>query len=87
MLQLLLAKLVLDVQAERDRTLVLLTVLCMVTAQSNELLAHRAATIGFALAALGVLHHSLHLLAGRQRAVGIATLTSVDQGLDAALDT
>lgn len=86
MLQLLLAKLVLDVQAERDRTLVLLTVLCMVTAQSNELLAYRAATIGFALAALGVLHHSFHLLAGRQRAVCVSTLAGVDEGLDAALD-
>lgn len=87
MLQLLLAKLLFDVQAERDRTLVLLTVLCMVTTQSNKLLAHRAATIGFALAALGVLHHSLHLLAGRQRAVGIATLASMYQGLNASLNT
>lgn len=86
-MQLLLAKLVLDVQAEGDGALVLLTVLCMVTAQSNKLLTYRAATIGFAFATLGVLNHTLHLLTGRQRAVGITTLTSMDQGLDAALDT
>lgn len=78
MLQLLLPKLVFDIQTEWDRTLVLLTVFCMVTAQSNELLADRAATIGFALATFGVLNHTLHLLAGRKRAVGIATLTSMD---------
>lgn len=61
--------------------------LSMVTAQCNKLLAYRAATIGFTLAALGMLHHSLHLLAGRQGTVGIAALTSMDKGLDAALDT
>lgn len=78
MLQLLLAKLVFDIQTEGDGTLVLLTVLGMVTAQSNELFADRAATIGFALATFGVLDYALHLLTGRERAVGIATLTSVD---------
>ena len=64
-----------------------LTKLGVVAAESNELLADGAATIGFSLAAFCVLNNTLHLLAGRQRAVGIATLTSVDQGLDAALDT
>lgn len=64
-MQLLVAKFVLDVQAERDRTLVLLTVLCVITTESDKLLAYRATTIGFALASLGVLHHSLHLLTGR----------------------
>lgn len=78
MLQLLLAKLVFDVQTEWDRTLVLLTVFGMVTTQSNELFADRTATIGFALATFGVLDHTLHLLAGRERTVGIATLTSMD---------
>ena len=45
-----------------------------------------AAAIGLALAGLGVLHHPLHLLAGRQRAVGVAALAGVYQRLDAALD-
>jgi hypothetical protein len=34
----------------------------------------------------GVLHHTLHLLAGRQAAVGVATLAGVNQGLNATLD-
>lgn len=33
-----------------------------------------------------MLNHPLHLLAGRQRAVGITALAGVDEGLDAALD-
>ena len=88
MLQLLLPQLVLDGEAEGNRTLlaVLLAVLGVVAAQGNQLLAHRATTVGLSLATLGVLHHPLHLLAGRQGAVGIATLAGVDQGLDAALD-
>lgn len=44
------------------------------------------ATIGLALAALSMLHHSLHLLARWQRAIGIATLARMHQRLDAALD-
>lgn len=86
MLQLLLPQLVLDVEAEGDGTLVLLAVLGVVAAQGDQLLAHRAATIGLSLADFGVLHHPLHLLAGRQGAVAVATLASVDQGLNAALD-
>lgn len=86
MLQLLLPEFLLNVQTERDRTFVLLAVFGVVAAQSNELLADRTAAIGLALAALCVLHNALHLLTGRQRAVGIATLASVDQRLDAALD-
>jgi len=62
-LQLLLTEFVLDVEAEGNRTLVLLTVLRVITTQSDELLAHRTATIGLALAAFGVLNHPLHLLA------------------------
>lgn len=77
MLQLLLPQLLLDVQAERDGTFVLLTVLGVVAAQGNELLADRTAAVGFALAALCVLNNTLHLLAGWQRAVGVATLTCV----------
>lgn len=53
----------LDVQTEGNRTLVFLAVLGVITAQCNELLADRAATICLALAALGVLYHPLHLLA------------------------
>lgn len=58
----------------------------MVAAQCDELLANRAASIGLALAALGMLHHSLHLLTRRQRTVGIAALASMHQRLNAALD-
>lgn len=59
----------------------------VVAAQSNELLADRTAAVCFALAAFCVLHDALHLLAGRQGAVGIATLTCMHKRLDAALDT
>lgn len=86
MLQLLLPELLLDVQAERDGTFVLLTVFGMVAAQSNELLADGTATVRLALAAFCVLNNTLHLLAGRQGAVGVAALACVDQRLDAALD-
>lgn len=65
-LQLLLPELLLDIQAEGHRALVLLAVLGMVAAQGDELLADGAAAIGFPFAALGVLHNALHLLAGRQ---------------------
>ena len=50
MLELLLPKLVLDVKTERYRTLVLLAVLGMVAAQSDELLAHGATTVSLPLA-------------------------------------
>lgn len=79
MLQLLLSKLLLDVQTERDGTFVLLAVFGMVAAQSNELLADGTTTVGLALAAFRVLNDSLHLLAGWQGAVGIAALTCVHQ--------
>lgn len=82
----LLPELLLDVEAERHRALVLLAVLGMVAAESNELLADGASTIGFPFAALGVLHNPLHLLAGRQGAVGIAALAGMYQRLDATLD-
>ena len=58
----------------------------MVAAQSNELLADGAATIRLALAAFCVLNNALHLLAGRQRAVGVAALARMDQRLNASLD-
>lgn len=87
MLQLLLPQLLLDVQAKRDGTFVLLTVFGVVAAQSNELLADGTATVRLALAAFCVLNNTLHLLAGWQGAVGVAALACVDQRLDAALDT
>lgn len=85
-LELLLTELVFDVEAEGHGALVLLAVLCVVAAQSNELLADGAPSIGLALAAFGVLDNPFHLLTGWQRAVGIATLAGVDQRLDTALD-
>lgn len=66
MLQLLLPELLLDVEAEGHRALVLLAVLGMVAAEGDELLADGAPSVGFPLAALGVLHDPLHLLAGGQ---------------------
>lgn len=86
MLQLLLPELLLDVQTERDGTFVLLAVFGMVAAQGNELLADGTATIRLSLAAFCVLNNTLHLLTGRQGAVGVAALARVDQRLDAALD-
>ena len=85
-LQLLLPELLLDVEAEGHGALVLLAVLGVVATQGDELFADGATAVGLALAALGVLHHPLHLLAGRQRAVGVAALAGVHQRLDAALD-
>lgn len=85
-LQLPLPELLLDVEAERHRALVLLAVLGVVTAEGNELLADGAPAVGFPFAALGVLYDPFHLLAGGQGAVGVAALAGVDQGLDAALD-
>jgi hypothetical protein len=85
-LQLLLPELLIDVEAEWHRALVLLAVLGMVAAEGNELLADGAPTIGFPFAALGMLHNPLHLLAGGQGAVGVTALTGMHQRLDAALD-
>lgn len=75
-----------DVEAEGHGALVLLAVLGVVAAESNELLADGAPSVGLAFAAFGVLDNPFHLLAGRQRAVGVAALAGVHQGLDAALD-
>lgn len=66
MLKLLLTELVFNVEAEGHGTLVLLAVLCMVAAKSNELFANRTPSIGFALAAFGVLDNPFHFLTGRQ---------------------
>lgn len=85
-LQLLLPELLLDVEAEWHRTLVLLAVLGMVAAEGNKLFADGASTISFPFTAFGVLHDPLHLLAGRQRTVGIAALARMYQRLYAALD-
>jgi hypothetical protein len=62
-----------------------LTVLCVVAAESDQLLAYRTATVGLPLAHLGVLYHPLHLLAARQPAVCISALASMHQRLDASL--
>lgn len=86
MLELLLFELVLDVGTERHWTLLLLTVLGVVAAEGDELFAYGTATVGLPLAVLGVLDDELHLLAGRQTAIGIATLARVHQGLDASLN-
>lgn len=82
----MLTELVFNVEAEGHRALVLLAVLCMVAAESNELLADGAPSIGLAFAAFGVLDNPFHLLTGWQRAVGVATLAGMNQRLDTALD-
>lgn len=86
MLQLLLSELLLDVQTEWDGTFVLLAVFGMIATQSNELLADGTAAVCLAFAAFCVLNNPLHLLAGRQGAVGVAALARMDQRLDATLD-
>lgn len=85
-LKLLLTELVFNVEAEGHWALVLLAVLRMVAAESNELLADGAPSIGLAFAAFGVLDNPFHLLTGWQRAVGITTLAGMDQRLDTALN-
>ena len=85
-LQLLLPELLLDVEAEWYRTFVLLAVIGMVAVEGNKLFADGASTISFPFTAFGVLHDPLHLLAGRQRTVGIAALARMYQRLYAALD-
>lgn len=57
----------------------------MVAAQSNELLADGTAAICLSLAAFCVLNNTLHFLARREGAVGVATLACMDQRLNAAL--
>ena len=84
--QLLLLQFMFDVQTEWHHAFLLLAVLGVVATQCNELLAYGALPVGLSFAYFGVLHHSFHLLAARQTTVGIATLASVDQTLDAALD-
>ncbi|KAL1432967.1 hypothetical protein MTO96_001953 [Rhipicephalus appendiculatus] len=86
LLQLLLAQLVLDVETEGHGTLSLLAVFGMVTTQGDKLLADGAASVGLALAALGVLHHPLHAPAAGQAAVGVPALARMHQGVDAALN-
>lgn len=75
-LQLLLAELLPDIEAERHRAVILMAALGMVAAEGNELPADRAPAGALAFAALGMMYNPLHLLAGRQWAVGIPALAS-----------
>ena len=94
MLQPLVVELLFDVHAVRNGALGFFAVLGVVTAEGNELLANGTrgagtlATLGsiLSLAGLGVLHDSLHLDARRTAAVGVATLASMEQTLDAPLN-
>lgn len=76
----------LDVRAERYQALSLLAVLGVVAAQRNELLANRTTAVRLPFAVLRVLHHPFHLLTAWQATVGVATLASMHQRLDAPLD-
>lgn len=84
-LQLFLPDYLLDVRAEWHRAYVLLAALGMVAEEGKKLFADGAFTIGFPFAAFGVQHDPLHLLAGRQRTVGIAALARMHQIPYAAL--
>lgn len=77
MLDLLLPELMFDVETEGHWAFVLLAVFGMVATKGNQLFAHRTASISLALAALGVLDNTLHFLAGWQRTICIAALTSM----------
>ena len=59
----------------------------MVAAEGNQLFADGATSVGLPLALLGVTDHPLHLVTGRQAAVGVPALAGVHQALDAPLDT
>lgn len=79
-------ELLLDSEAEWYGTVVFLATLGMVAAKGNELPTDRAPTNRLSPAVLGMFYNSLHFLAGWQGAAGVAALTGMDQGLDAALD-
>lgn len=85
-MHLLLLETPLDTGTEGHRTLGFLTVLGVIAAESDELFANGAASVRLALAALRVLHDSLHLGAARQTTVGVATLAGVQQRRNAAVD-
>lgn len=78
LLHLLLSQLLLDVQAERNGALGLLTELGVVATQRDELLANGAPSVGLPLAGLRMRHHPLHLVARRQPAVCVSALAGVD---------
>ena len=86
MLQLLLSQFVFDIETKRYGTFLLLTVFGMVTAQSNQLLANWATTIGFALTVLCMGNYPFHLLTARLPTVRITTLARMHQRLDAPLN-
>ena len=62
LLQLLLPQLLLDIQAERNRTFCLWTQFCMPAAESNQLFADRTAAVVLTLATLGVVYDPFHLV-------------------------
>ena len=58
----------------------------MVATKRYELFTDGTSTVRLPLALLGVADHPLHLVAGRQAAVGVPALAGVHQRLDAPLD-
>lgn len=86
LLQLLLLQFVLDIRTERHRTLGLLTMFCMVTAQRNQLLTNRTATVRFAFAQFRMANDTFHFLARRQTTICITTLARMHQRLNASLN-
>ena len=78
--------LLLDVATERHRTLGVVALLGMKTAQGKKLFAVSTATLQFPLALFSVSQHLLHTDAGTKTAVGVATLATVNQRLHESLE-
>lgn len=79
LLELLLLELLLDVGTERHQTLGFLAVFGMIAAERNQLLTDRAAAMSLFLALARMLHHTLHLLTGRQSTIGVLALACMHQ--------
>ena len=69
------------------RTFGLLTYFGMITAEGNQLFANGAASIGLAFALTGMRNNPFHFVATWGATICIATLTSMHQTVDTALDS
>ena len=67
-------------------TLCLVTMLGMITAQGNQLLADRAGIVQLSFAAHSVSHDTFHLMACVVAAIGILALTGMNQRGNTPLD-
>ena len=81
----MLSQFLLDILTPVYLTLGLLADFSVITTQGDELLANWAATRRLPLTLPDVGHHSLHLMTGWGSAIGIPTLASMNQTLNASL--